>query len=93
MIRQRLVWTLAIFGYVALYTLISRTNTLEQFGLRNKFSYLPPTASTFGDPPTVKEGTAKFACYQAINWTGIIIFYPVWAIDHYLLGGPQFMYK
>src|SRR5205807_2480743 len=83
----------AILLYCAAYLMICDGGDLAKFGLPHRFSYLPYRCGIFGDPPGIREGSAQFYVLHGCDFALIGFFYPIWGIDHYLVGGPRFVYR
>ena len=91
---KSLVLPFAIAGlfYISTYFLIARVvNDLTAIGLPGRFSYLPYKCGIYGDPPGRDEGTALYKVLRLADWTMVGLYYPVWAIDHYVFNGPVFV--
>ena len=79
--KKKLLIVVLFVGYVLLYFLISR-NSLEinkKYGV-NGFYYVPLCSP---------EQFARSPSFQILHEVGIVMFYPIWFVDH-VFNGPEY---
>jgi hypothetical protein len=72
---------LTVVAYIASYLAFSRYCLYTHpVGHDRKFLYVPTS------PHRVHTSNALVFMHTALTW----IYYPVWSIDHYVFGGPEY---
>jgi hypothetical protein len=76
--------------YITTYSLVSRADICTRGWGRGAFSYLPGNSHLYrqvGRDPT--KGSDRIM--SSLNRVLVVFYYPAWAVDYYILGGPHFV--